>query len=185
MGNLRSLTKDWTHVPCIARQIFNHWTTRKVPVLILKDTHNLKKIHIHFGTCLNGYCHSLAEKIKKLAVPPYCPVENFISVLKSHYLKCSTDISKVSSFISLGGSFYRNTVHSLLPNTHLTCRPFCPLCLLSVTDILLPKFLHILWHSSSQPSCLLGISLWTICTICPLQLWWSLSTQIASWLTSV
>ena len=54
------------------------------------------------------------------------PVENFISVLKSHYLKCSTDISKVSSFISLGGSFYRNTDHSLLPNTHLTCRPFCP-----------------------------------------------------------
>ena len=180
MGNLRSLIKDWTHVPCIARQILNHRTTRKVPVLILKGTHNLKRIHIHFGTF-----YSFTEKIKKLAVPPYCPVEKFISVLKSHYLKCSKDISKVSSLISLGGSFYRNAVHSLLPNIHLTCRAFCPLRLPSVTDILLPKSLHILWHSSSQPSCLLGISLWTICTICPLPLWWSLSTQIASWLTSV
>ena len=25
------LTRDWTHSPCIARQILNHWTTREVP----------------------------------------------------------------------------------------------------------------------------------------------------------
>ena len=24
--------RNWTHVPCIAKQILNHWTTRKVPV---------------------------------------------------------------------------------------------------------------------------------------------------------
>ena len=28
-----SLTRDWTRVPSIARQILNHWTTREVPVL--------------------------------------------------------------------------------------------------------------------------------------------------------
>ena len=26
-------TRDWTHVPCIGRQILNHWTTREVPVI--------------------------------------------------------------------------------------------------------------------------------------------------------
>ena len=31
MWDLSSLTRDWTHVPCIARQILNHWTTREVP----------------------------------------------------------------------------------------------------------------------------------------------------------
>ena len=28
---LSSLTRDGTHVPCIARQMLNHWTTREVP----------------------------------------------------------------------------------------------------------------------------------------------------------
>ena len=28
-----SLTRDQTHVPCIARQILNHWTTREVPMV--------------------------------------------------------------------------------------------------------------------------------------------------------
>ena len=31
MWDLSSLTGDQTHVPCIARQILNHWTTREVP----------------------------------------------------------------------------------------------------------------------------------------------------------
>lgn len=30
-GNLSSPTRDGTSVHCIARQILNHWTTRKVP----------------------------------------------------------------------------------------------------------------------------------------------------------
>ena len=29
MWDLSSLTRDWTGVPCIARRILNHWTTRK------------------------------------------------------------------------------------------------------------------------------------------------------------
>ena len=30
---LSSLTRDQIHVPCIRRQILNHWTTREVPRL--------------------------------------------------------------------------------------------------------------------------------------------------------
>ena len=30
MWNLSSLTRDQTHIPCIGRQILNHWTTKKV-----------------------------------------------------------------------------------------------------------------------------------------------------------
>ena len=32
--NLSSLTKDQIHIPCIARQILNHWTTREVPLFL-------------------------------------------------------------------------------------------------------------------------------------------------------
>ena len=34
-GNLGSMTRDQTHVPYIARQILNHWTTWKVPLTLL------------------------------------------------------------------------------------------------------------------------------------------------------
>lgn len=32
--HLSSLIRDRTHVPCIARGVLNHWTTRKVPSLL-------------------------------------------------------------------------------------------------------------------------------------------------------
>ena len=38
MWDLSSLTKDWTHVPCTARQILNHWTIREVSRPILSET---------------------------------------------------------------------------------------------------------------------------------------------------
>ena len=31
MWDLSSLTRDWTHIPCTARWILNHWTAREVP----------------------------------------------------------------------------------------------------------------------------------------------------------
>ena len=31
--DLTSRTRDWAHVPCIARQVLNHWATRQVPEL--------------------------------------------------------------------------------------------------------------------------------------------------------
>ena len=33
MWNLRSLSRDQTHVPCIGRQILNYWTTREIASL--------------------------------------------------------------------------------------------------------------------------------------------------------
>ena len=34
MCNLRSRTRDQTHVPCIGRHIYNHWTTRQVQLVV-------------------------------------------------------------------------------------------------------------------------------------------------------
>ena len=34
MWDLTSLTRDRTHVPCIARRILNHPTTRQVPLVV-------------------------------------------------------------------------------------------------------------------------------------------------------
>ena len=35
MWDLSHPTRDRTHIPCIARQILNHYTTREVPILII------------------------------------------------------------------------------------------------------------------------------------------------------
>ena len=42
--NLNSLIMDWTHIPCIGRQSFNHWTAREGPILPF-NTFNSKRIH--------------------------------------------------------------------------------------------------------------------------------------------
>ena len=31
IGNLNSPTRNQSHIPCVARQILNHWATREVP----------------------------------------------------------------------------------------------------------------------------------------------------------
>ena len=36
-AGFNSLTRDRTHVPCFARWILNHWTTRKVPTIACAD----------------------------------------------------------------------------------------------------------------------------------------------------
>ena len=44
MWNLSAPTRDWAHIPCIARQIVNHWTTREVlPKEFLYETMNMFK----------------------------------------------------------------------------------------------------------------------------------------------
>ena len=32
--NSSSQARDWTHIPCFARQILNNWTTRETPVIL-------------------------------------------------------------------------------------------------------------------------------------------------------
>ena len=34
MWDLSSLTRNWTCIPCIRRQVLNHWTTREVPLTL-------------------------------------------------------------------------------------------------------------------------------------------------------
>ena len=36
MWDLSSWTRNWTPVPCICRQVLNHWTTREVPLRTFK-----------------------------------------------------------------------------------------------------------------------------------------------------
>ena len=40
MWDLRSPVRDWTSIPCIGRQILNHWTTREVPDFLKKINMN-------------------------------------------------------------------------------------------------------------------------------------------------
>ena len=37
MWDLSSLTRDWTHIPCITRWILYHWATREVPPFLFVD----------------------------------------------------------------------------------------------------------------------------------------------------
>ena len=44
-ADLSSLNRDWTHVPCIARQTHNHWTT-KSPQLPLDPEETKRRNHL-------------------------------------------------------------------------------------------------------------------------------------------
>ena len=48
MWGLSSQTRDQTHVPCIGRQILNHWTAREVPTII---TDNNAQLGCHCSFC--------------------------------------------------------------------------------------------------------------------------------------
>ena len=36
-GNLSSPTRDQTRIPCIARQILNHWSTKEMPLPFITE----------------------------------------------------------------------------------------------------------------------------------------------------
>ena len=55
-----SRTRDWTCVPCIGRQILNHWTTREVPALSLLSLQVCKPHDV------------LIPPISILLLPSYC-----------------------------------------------------------------------------------------------------------------
>ena len=50
MWDLSSLIRDWTHIPCLARQILNHWTTSKVLVTLFSGTS-----HFYFGIGITSH----------------------------------------------------------------------------------------------------------------------------------
>ena len=48
MQDLSSLTRDRTCVPCIGRQILNHWTPREIPVLVVVNFIVYIMLHVMF-----------------------------------------------------------------------------------------------------------------------------------------
>ena len=98
MWDLCSLTRDWTHGPCIARQILNHWTTRKISFssfliqnLVIDFRYFFSNVsiqcHIYLNTALStSYMfwyfalifyedvqYLLVRKKCKVLVTPLCP----------------------------------------------------------------------------------------------------------------
>ena len=55
MWDLSSRTRDSTLIPCIGRQIFNHWSTREVPSVIFNSE---KKFAIRVNFSSKGKCLS-------------------------------------------------------------------------------------------------------------------------------
>ena len=65
---LSSLIRHWTHIPCIARQILNHWTTREI--LSILDMYFLKVIPVSSEErCVQ--CLNVSQIILKTTPPPF------------------------------------------------------------------------------------------------------------------
>ena len=47
MWDFTSLIRDQTHTPCIGKQSLNHWTTREVPHLFVKNLNTVLDIPSH------------------------------------------------------------------------------------------------------------------------------------------
>ena len=63
MWDLNSLARDQTHIPCIERQILNHWTTRK--------SHEFRfSVILSLFTVLESYCIFPKCKNWKIAEKP-------------------------------------------------------------------------------------------------------------------
>ena len=56
-----SWTRDLTHVPCIVRQILNHWTTREVPRLNLVTSLGAGGCYMASAKFLAGFLQQLVE----------------------------------------------------------------------------------------------------------------------------
>ena len=55
MWGLGSLTTDWTHIPCIGRQRFYHWTASEVPNSVFLDSTSTLSHTVFVFLCLT-YC---------------------------------------------------------------------------------------------------------------------------------
>ena len=65
MWDLSSLTRDRTHIPCIARRILNHQTTREVPAEVFSLSINrLKSCARSFLVMLSWLC-MLSQKVQR------------------------------------------------------------------------------------------------------------------------
>ena len=70
MWDLSSLTKDWTHVPCIAKWILNHWTTSDVPGLYYLIIPSIPEfIYTYVEKAMAPHSSTLAWKIPWMEEP--------------------------------------------------------------------------------------------------------------------
>ena len=74
--DLSSLTKGQTHIPCIGRQVLNHWTTREVPhfYFILFHPHFQCHLPLRHSVCCCWNANPLATWCKELThwKGPWC-----------------------------------------------------------------------------------------------------------------
>ena len=90
---LSSPTRDQTLIPCIARQIFNHWTTREVPTVDFQSSNYVSKQLLCVDAKLLQLCLTLCN-------PVDCspPVSSVHGILQARILKwVATPSSKGSS----------------------------------------------------------------------------------------
>ena len=57
------MTRGWTHVPCIARQILHHWATRGVPGLLLLKSLNLLLSYLIYSQDFDNHLFTDNSKI--------------------------------------------------------------------------------------------------------------------------
>ena len=123
--DLSSLTKGWTHVPCIARQILHHWTTRGVPGLLLLKLLNLLLSYLIYSQDFDNRLFTDNSQ-----------VYNYLSNLFSELQICRN----LSVYIANPQNSAKNQLIIFLPRHHPS--PIFPV-LVSGTPILL-----VLWHHS-------------------------------------
>ena len=71
MWDPSSLTKGQTYVPCIARQIFDLWTTREIPILFYAEQYSVMCL------CVYKYIHTEVS----LSIYPLMDTESCFHIL--------------------------------------------------------------------------------------------------------
>ena len=95
-----SLTRDWTCVPCIGRQILNHWTTRDVPISVLL----IPNTQLFFRRWPSDSPAALPAKVGSCCMgtgsSTQCPVTRFLDFYKMVFILISPVCLSVSPFPS-------------------------------------------------------------------------------------
>ena len=88
MWDLNSPTRDWTRVPCIARQILNHWTTKEVPgyeSLKTLSTSSKFILHSFIYSFIKHYCARRSNQSILKEISPEYSLEGLMLKLKLQY----------------------------------------------------------------------------------------------------
>ena len=149
MWDLSSLTRDQTYIPCISRQILNHWTTTEVPVYsVFKETarpFSREAVHVTFPPVTCVWCNFLTSS------PPF----SFVTIF---YFRHSDRCVPVSQMVLICISD-NDVVHPLLCCFHL-CGLLRECLLMSFTHFLIQLFAFLLLSFKNSLH-ILDTSLWS------------------------